>query len=114
MYENNGFAEGYAIGRDNGNCNNNGWGMDGAWWIVILLIFGWGGFGGGFGGFGGGAGLNGAKLVLESGLHPGELRDMVCSPGGTTIQGVRILEEGGMRGAVMDAVIACVEKSGKL
>lgn len=55
-----------------------------------------------------------AKLVLESGLHPGELRDMVCSPGGTTIQGVRILEEGGMRGAVMDAVIACVEKSGKL
>ena len=60
MYENNGFAEGYAIGRDNGNCNNNGWGMDGAWWIVILLIFGWGGFGGGFGGFGGGAGLNGA------------------------------------------------------
>lgn len=62
MYENNGFAEGYAIGRDSGNGNgyNNGWGADGAWWIVILLIFGWGGFGGGFGGFGGGAGLNGA------------------------------------------------------
>ena len=55
-----------------------------------------------------------AKLVLESGLHPGELKDMVCSPGGTTLQGVRTLEEGGMRGAVMDAVIACVEKSREL
>lgn len=55
-----------------------------------------------------------AKLVLESGKHPGELKDMVCSPGGTTIQGVRALEKGGMRGTVMDAVIACVEKSKKL
>lgn len=55
-----------------------------------------------------------AKLVLESGMHPEELKDMVCSPGGTTIQGVRALEKGGMRGAVMDAVIACVEKSKKL
>lgn len=55
-----------------------------------------------------------AKLVLESGMHPEELKDMVCSPGGTTIQGVRTLEKGGMRGAVMDAVIACVEKTRKL
>ncbi len=55
-----------------------------------------------------------AKLVLESGKHPGELKDMVCSPGGTTIQGVRILEEKGMRAAVMDALTACVEKSKKL
>ncbi|MCM1261463.1 MAG: pyrroline-5-carboxylate reductase [Butyrivibrio sp.] len=55
-----------------------------------------------------------AKLVLESGKHPGELKDMVCSPGGTTIQGVRVLEEKGMRGAVMDALAACVEKSKKL
>lgn len=55
-----------------------------------------------------------AKLVLESGKHPGELKDMVCSPGGTTIQGVRVLEEQGMRGAVMDALLACVEKSKKL
>lgn len=55
-----------------------------------------------------------AKLVLESGKHPGELKDMVCSPGGTTIEGVRVLEEKGMRGAVMDALIATVEKSGKL
>ncbi|MCM1175867.1 MAG: pyrroline-5-carboxylate reductase [Blautia sp.] len=55
-----------------------------------------------------------AKLMLESGRHPGELKDMVCSPGGTTIQGVRVLEERGMRGAVMDALAACVEKSEKL
>lgn len=56
----NGFAEGYAIGRDSGGSNNNdGWGANGAWWIVILLIFGWGGFGNGFGGFGGG-GASGA------------------------------------------------------
>lgn len=55
-----------------------------------------------------------AKLVLESGKHPGELKDMVCSPGGTTIQGVRVLEEKGMRGAVMDALLACVEKSKEL
>ena len=55
-----------------------------------------------------------AKLVLESGKHPGELKDMVCSPGGTTIQGVRVLEEKGMRGAVMDALAACVEKSKRL
>ncbi len=55
-----------------------------------------------------------AKLVLESGKHPGELKDMVCSPGGTTIQGVRVLEERGMRGAVMDALLATVEQSKKL
>lgn len=58
--------------------------------------------------------LGSAKLVLESGLHPGELKDMVCSPGGSTIQGIRVLEKGGMRSEVMDAVIACVEKSRKL
>lgn len=52
-----------------------------------------------------------AKLVLESGMHPAQLKDMVCSPGGTTIQGVRVLEEKGMRGAVIDALTACVEKS---
>lgn len=55
-----------------------------------------------------------AKLVLESGKHPGELKDMVCSPGGTTIEGVKVLEERGMRGAVMEALLACVEKSKKL
>ena len=55
-----------------------------------------------------------ARLILETGKHPGELKDAVCSPGGTTIQGVRKLEEAGFRGAVMDAVIAAWEKSGNL
>jgi len=55
-----------------------------------------------------------AKLVLQSGKHPGELKDMVCSPAGTTIQGVRVLEERGMRGAVIDALTATVEQSKKL
>jgi len=55
--------------------------------------------------------LGSAKLVLESGKHPGVLKDAVCSPGGTTIQGVRTLEEAGFRGAVMDAVIAAYEKT---
>lgn len=52
-----------------------------------------------------------ARLVLQSGQHPGALKDAVCSPGGTTIQGVRALEEAGFRGAVMDAVIAAYEKN---
>ena len=52
-----------------------------------------------------------ARLVLESGKHPGALKDAVCSPGGTTIQGVRALEEAGFRGAVMNAVIAAYEKN---
>jgi pyrroline-5-carboxylate reductase len=55
--------------------------------------------------------LGSAKLVLETGKHPGELKDMVCSPGGTTIQAVKVLEEKGMRAAVMDAMEACIEKS---
>lgn len=58
--------------------------------------------------------LGSARLILESGKHPGELKDAVCSPGGTTIQGVRKLEEAGFRGAVMDAVIAAWEKNGNL
>lgn len=55
--------------------------------------------------------LGSAKMVLETGLHPGELKDMVCSPAGTTIEAVQALEENGLRGAVMKAVRACVEKS---
>ena len=55
-----------------------------------------------------------ARLILESGSHPGTLKDAVCSPGGTTIQGVRKLEEAGFRGAVMNAVIAAYEKNGNL
>lgn len=52
-----------------------------------------------------------AKLVLETGKHPGELKDAVCSPGGTTIQGVRELEENKFRAAAMNAVIAAYEKT---
>lgn len=58
--------------------------------------------------------MGSAKLMLETGKHPGELKDMVCSPGGTTIQGVKVLEEEHMRGAVMDAIAACVEKAKQL
>ena len=57
--------------------------------------------------------LGSAKYLLESGQHPGQLKDAVCSPGGTTIQGVRTLEEGGFRAAAMDAVIAAYEKTVK-
>ncbi len=58
--------------------------------------------------------LGSAKMLLETGKHPGELKDMVCSPGGTTIQAVKVLEEKGLRAAVMEAMEACVEKSRKL
>lgn len=58
--------------------------------------------------------LGSAKMVLETGRHPGELKDMVCSPGGTTIQAVKVLEEKGLRAAVMDAMEACIKKSRSL
>lgn len=55
--------------------------------------------------------LGSAKMVLETGKHPGELKDMVCSPAGTTIDAVAVLEEEGFRSAVMKAMQACAEKS---
>lgn len=58
--------------------------------------------------------LGSAKMVLETGKHPGELKDMVCSPAGTTIEGVRTLEKNGFRSAVFEALQACAEKGKKL
>jgi len=55
-----------------------------------------------------------AKMVLETGLHPGVLKDQVTSPGGTTIEGLHELEKGRMRGTVMSAVRAATERSKKL
>ena len=51
-----------------------------------------------------------AELLLETGEHPGALKDRVCSPAGSTNQGVRTLERRAFRAAVTDAVIACWEK----
>jgi pyrroline-5-carboxylate reductase len=58
--------------------------------------------------------LGAARMVLDSGRHPGELKDAVCSPGGTTIEAVFTLEKSGFRGAVMDAVEQCARKSKSL
>ena len=55
--------------------------------------------------------LGAARLALESGKPFGQMKDEICSPGGTTIAGVRALEEGGLRAAAMNAVIAAYEKT---
>jgi pyrroline-5-carboxylate reductase len=58
--------------------------------------------------------LGAAKMVLETGQHPGALKEMVTSPGGTTIEGVHALEQGKFRATLMNAVRAAAEKSRKL
>ena len=55
--------------------------------------------------------MGSAKMVLETGKHPGELKDMVCSPAGTTIEAVKVLEAAGFRSAIMEAMEVCAEKS---
>ena len=57
--------------------------------------------------------LGSAKMVLETGEHPGKLKDNVCSPGGTTIKGVAALEEYGLRNSLFKATDACFEACNK-
>ena len=54
-----------------------------------------------------------AKMVLETGKHPAELRDQVTSPGGTTIAGIYAMEKRGIRAALIDGVKACLDKTNK-
>ena len=58
--------------------------------------------------------LGSAKMVLETSMHPSELKDMVCSPGGTTIEAVSVLEENGFRSAVIKAMSACADKAERM
>lgn len=58
--------------------------------------------------------LGSAKMVLESGKHPGALKDMVCSPAGTTIEAVYTLEQNNFRGAVIEAMESCTHKAIKM
>lgn len=58
--------------------------------------------------------LGSAKMALDTGRHPDELRDQVTSPAGTTIAGLRILEQRAVRGALLDAVLSAAEKSKSL
>lgn len=58
--------------------------------------------------------MGAAKMVLETNIHPGELKDMVCSPGGTTIEAVKALEEEGFRKSIIKAIDNCIDKSKKM
>jgi pyrroline-5-carboxylate reductase len=55
-----------------------------------------------------------AKMILEAGLHPAVLKDMVASPGGTTLAGLHALERGGVRAALMDTVEAATQRAMEL
>lgn len=58
--------------------------------------------------------IGAAKMVKESDMHPGELKDAVCSPGGTTIEAVKVLEDRGFRSALIESMLACYNKSKNL
>ena len=58
--------------------------------------------------------LGAAEMVLQSGQHPGALKDAVCSPGGSTIAGVKALEDGKFRGTVMDCIMAACRRNSEL
>ena len=58
--------------------------------------------------------MGAAKMVKELDVHPGELKDAVCSPGGTTIEAVKVLEDRGFRSALIESMLACYNKAKNL